>query len=104
MAASYARSRAPKQALAKCGVASRRSGRQRLALNRDAVHFAAMAVIIVAGEVPGRAVIPECDRPRAPHKLMRELRPHAMRVELHQQRTRFLHRPAVETHGESGID
>src|SRR5690606_40121458 len=85
MVASYARSRAPKQALAKCGFAGRRSGRQRLALDGDAMHFAPVAVVVVSGKVPGGAIIPERDRTGAPHEFMRELGPHAMRVELHER-------------------
>src|SRR5690606_41629539 len=75
-----------------------------ISLDGDAMHFAPVAVVVVSGKVPGGAIIPERDRTGAPHEFMRELGPHAMRVELHEQRARFIHRPALEAHGEGGID
>ena len=55
---------------------------KRRALDRDAVQEAALAVIVVDREVPGRAVVPQREGTRAPVEAAGEFRPHRMLVEI----------------------
>src|SRR5207253_2427686 len=77
---------------------------QPLAGNRDAVQQAAFAVIIVDGEMPGRAVVPERERPFPPLETAGELGPHRVAVEIIEQRARLVLGPAIESHGKPRID
>src|SRR5437763_10395295 len=55
---------------------------QLLAGDRDAVQQAALAVIIVAREVTGRAVVPKRQRALPPLETAGEFRPHRVAVEI----------------------
>ena len=65
---------------------------------------AALAVIVVDRKVPGRAVVPEGKRARAPMEAASELGRHRLPVEVFEQRSRFLVGPPVETQGETRVD
>jgi hypothetical protein len=56
------------------------------ARQQDAVHDAALTLVVVHGEVPGLAVIPHGDRARGPVESRHELRARAVREQVLQQR------------------
>ena len=58
---------------------------QRHALDRDPVHQAALARVVVHREVPGRAVVPQAQRARLPAEAAGELRPRGVAVEVVEQ-------------------
>src|SRR5436190_1466837 len=59
---------------------------QRDTLDRDAMHQAAFALVIVQRIVPGRSVVPECDRAFLPFEAGLEFRPRSVLVEEIQER------------------
>ena len=76
---------------------------QRYAADRDAVHQALFALIVVDGVVPGGAVVPEGDRTFAPLEAAGEFRPHGMGIEIVKQRLALEGIPAFEMGGEGGV-
>src|SRR6266700_2331263 len=54
--------------------------------------------------MPGRAVVPECERTLAPMKAAGELRAYRVGVEIFEQWARLLLGPAVEAHGKAWVD
>src|SRR5579863_4068000 len=77
---------------------------ERRALDRDAVQQAALAVIVVDREVPGRAVVPQRQRALAPMKAAGEFGPRRVAIEVLEQRSRLLLGPALEPQREAGVD
>src|ERR1700730_1771584 len=65
---------------------------------------AALAVVVVDREVPGRAVVPEGERAFAPVEAAGEFRPDRVPIEILEQWSRFLLAPAIETQGETRVD
>src|SRR5437588_246042 len=87
----------------RCSLSSRRSA-QPPAGDRDAVQEAALAMIIVDCEMPGRAVVPESERAFPPLEAAGEFGPHRVAVEKVEQRAGFFLGPAVKAHGKPRID
>jgi len=65
-------------------------GFERHAIDGDAVHQAALALIVVERIVPGRAVVPERDGALLPAKARLEFRPRCMLAEILEQRLALL--------------
>lgn len=84
--------------------ASGRSPPDRLALDRDAVHQAAVAVIVVHGVMPGGAVVPEGDGAIGPLEAVGVFRADRMLIEIIEQWLAFGIAPAVEAQREPRID
>src|SRR6185437_4487876 len=84
------------------GHGDRRSG-ERHALQRDSMHQTTFAVIVVDGEVPGRAIVPEGDRTLAPLEAGVELRLRGVGIEIAEQGPAFIFGPALETRREGRI-
>src|SRR5579863_8268335 len=77
---------------------------ERRALDCDAVQQAALAVIVVDREVPGRAVVPQRERPLAPMKPAGEFGPCRVMVEVIEERARLFLGPAVKAQREARVD
>src|SRR2546430_1834959 len=80
------------------------SSMQGRALDRDAMQQAALAVIVVDREMPGRAVVPQRQRALAPMKAAGKFGPRRVMVEVIEQRPRFLLGPTVKPQREARID
>src|SRR3954468_18481732 len=76
------------------------SGLERAAGDGDAVHQAALAVIVVGGVVPGGAVVPKGDGAFAPAEAAGEFGPGGVTVEMLEQRPAVLGRPVLEAQRE----
>src|ERR1044072_1097752 len=77
---------------------------ERHTLDRDAMHQAALALVVVQGVVPGRAIVPEGDRALGPGEAGLELRPRRMGVEEVEQRLALPRGPSFEMGGEVAVD
>src|SRR5690242_7977745 len=80
-----------------------RSERPR-AVDRDAPHVTALAVIVVERVVQRAAVVPEGERVALPPEAALELRPDRMRAEIVDERLAFLFRHVLEAKREGAID
>src|SRR3954453_22079739 len=77
---------------------------QRAALDCDTVHQPALAVIVVDREMPGRAVVPQRQRPLPPVEAAGEFGPYRVPVEVAEQRPGLLVAPALEAERKARID
>src|SRR5438445_10654311 len=74
------------------------------ALDRDAVQQAALAVIVVDREMPGRAVVPQRQRALAPVKAAGEFGTDRVAIEIVEERARLVLTPAVKAQRKAGVD
>src|SRR5258708_27067735 len=94
------------------GCSARRHGRaetvtrsdRTIAGERDAMHDAAMPMIVIDRVVLGRAVVPEGERSRRPAKTAGEFRPHLMAKEKSEKRRALRRAHALEADRVSDID
>src|SRR5437762_4318326 len=77
---------------------------RRRALDRDAVQEAALAVIVVEREVPGRAIVPQRQRALPPMEAAGEFGADRVAVEIVEERARLVIGPAVKAQRKAGVD
>src|ERR1700687_107702 len=75
-----------------------------VAVDRDAVHHAALPVIVVERVMLDAAIVPERDRIRFPAEAAGEFRPHRMLPQEVQQRPALLDRHVLEADGKVAVD
>ena len=83
---------------------SPRLGRQRFPAQRDTMHLAGVALIVVQSIVPGRAIVPDRHRARLPSHAAGVVRRQCLGIKASKQRQALLACHADNVHRESAVD